>query len=163
MHRGISPKVLRYCLNEGILIRPRAATTATAFLWARMKAAFRSAFQRGCQGTYRGDVTGSQKKYGFLMQAENPDCDTVELYEAPIDASVRRDIASVYGHCKVAQCALSGAGRAELSAHRLLLQHPQVKSVCSALTVMSRGCALPKWLPGALPSADSMWKNGCLP
>ena len=41
MHRGISPKVLRYCLNEGILYRPRAAATATAFLWARMKAAFR--------------------------------------------------------------------------------------------------------------------------
>ena len=87
MHRGISPKVLRYCLNEGILYQTtRGNYRNCVFVGKDEGGVPRSAFQRGCQGTYRGDVTGSQKKYGFLMQAENPDCDTVELYEAPIDA-----------------------------------------------------------------------------
>lgn len=87
MHRGISPKVLRYCLNEGILYQTtRGNYRNCVFVGKDEGGVPRSAFQRGCQGTYRGDVTGSQKKYGFLMQAENLDCDTVELYEAPIDA-----------------------------------------------------------------------------
>ena len=34
----------------------------------------------------RGDVAGSQKQYGFLIPAESENCDTVEIYEAPIDA-----------------------------------------------------------------------------
>ena len=46
----------------------------------------RSAFQRGCQGSFRGDVAGSQKQYGFLIPAEAENCDTVEIYEAPINA-----------------------------------------------------------------------------
>lgn len=41
----------------------------------------RSAFQRGCQGSFRGDVAGSQKQYGFLIPAEAENCDTVEIYE----------------------------------------------------------------------------------
>ena len=44
----------------------------------------RSAFQRGCQGSFRGDVAGSQKQYGFLIPAEAENCDTVEIYEAPL-------------------------------------------------------------------------------
>ena len=46
----------------------------------------RSAFQRCCQGGFRGDAAGSQKQYGFLIPAEIETCDTVEIYEAPIDA-----------------------------------------------------------------------------
>ena len=89
MHRGISPKVLRYCVGSGILYQTtRGNYRNCVFVGKDEGGVPRSAFQRGCQGTYRGDVTGSQKKYGFLMQAENPDCDTVELYEAPIDANL---------------------------------------------------------------------------
>ena len=46
----------------------------------------KQAFQRSCQGQVRFDVSGSQKKFGFLIPAENPDCEIVEIYEAPIDA-----------------------------------------------------------------------------
>ena len=91
MHRGISPKVLRYCVGSGILYQTtRGGYRNCVFVGKDEGGVPRSAFQRGCQGIYRGDVTGSQKKYGFLMQAENPDCNTVELYEAPIDPQDRR-------------------------------------------------------------------------
>ena len=87
MHRGISPKVLRYCVSSGILYQTtRASYRNCVFVGKDEYGVARCAFQRGCQGTFRGDVSGSQKQYGFLISAEDPECDTVEIYEAPIDA-----------------------------------------------------------------------------
>ena len=133
MHRGISPKVLRYCLNEGILYQTtRGNYRNCVFVGKDESGVPRSAFQRGCQGTYRGDVTGSQKKYGFLMQAENPDCDTVELYEAPIDAmsgATLRQYTDIGKWRSVHYLALG----AELSAHRLLFAAASAGEKCGAL------------------------------
>lgn len=87
MHRGISPKVLRYCVGSGILYQTtRGNYRNCVFVGKDEHGVTRCAFQRGCQGTFRGDVSGSQKQYGFLISAEDPECDTVEIYEAPIDA-----------------------------------------------------------------------------
>ena len=87
MHRGISPKVLRYCISSGILYQTtRGSYRNCIFVGKDEHGTPRSAFQRGCQGTFRGDISGSQKQYGFLIPAENADCDVVEIYEAPIDA-----------------------------------------------------------------------------
>ena len=131
MHRGISPKVLRYCLNEGILYQTtRGNYRNCVFVGKDEGGVPRSAFQRGCQGTYRGDVTGSQKKYGFLMQAENLDCDTVELYEAPIDAmsgATLRQYTDIGKWRSVHYLALGGLNY--LPIDYCLQQHPQVKNV----------------------------------
>lgn len=131
MHRGISPKVLRYCLNEGILYQTtRGRYRNCVFVGKDEGGVPRSAFQRGCQGTYRGDVTGSQKKYGFLMQAENPDCNTVELYEAPIDAmsgATLRQYTDIGKWRGVHYLALGGLNY--LPIDYFLQQHPQMKNV----------------------------------
>ena len=131
MHRGISPKVLRYCLNEGILYQTtRGNYRNCVFVGKDEGGVPRSAFQRGCQGTYRGDVTGSQKKYGFLMQAENPDCDTVELYEAPIDAmsgATLRQYTDIGKWRSVHYLALGGLNH--LPIDYFLQQHPLVKNM----------------------------------
>lgn len=87
MRRGISPKVLRYCVGSGILYQTtRGNYRNCVFVGKDENGVPRSAFQRGCQGSFRGDVAGSQKQYGFLIPAESENCDTVEIYEAPIDA-----------------------------------------------------------------------------
>ena len=87
MHRGVSPKVLRYCVGSGILYQTtRGNYRNCVFVGKDENGVPRSAFQRGCQGSFRGDVAGSQKQYGFLIPAESENCDTVEIYEAPIDA-----------------------------------------------------------------------------
>ena len=131
MHRGISPKVLRYCLNEGILYQTTRGNYRNCVFVGKDEVGIpRSAFQRGCQGTYRGDVTGSQKKYGFLMQAESPDCDTVELYEAPIDAmsgATLRHSTHIGKWRSVHYLALGGQNH--LPIDYFLQQHPQVKNV----------------------------------
>lgn len=131
MHRGISPKVLRYCLNEGILYQTtRGNYRNCVFVGKDEGGVPRSAFQRGCQGIYRGDVTGSQKKYGFLMQAENPDCNTVELYEAPIDAMSGATLRQ-YKHDMpwrdVHYLALGGLNHQPIN--YFLEQHPSIKTV----------------------------------
>ncbi|MDY5782959.1 MAG: DUF3991 domain-containing protein, partial [Gemmiger sp.] len=87
MHRGISHKVLRHCVSSGILYQTtRGSYRNCVFVGKDEGGIPRSAFQRGCQGIFRGDIPGSQKKFGFLIPAENPDCEIVEMYEAPIDA-----------------------------------------------------------------------------
>ena len=87
MHRGISPKVLRYCVGSGILYQTtRGNYRNCVFVGKDENGVPRSAFQRCCQGGFRGDAAGSQKQYGFLIPAEIETCDTVEIYEAPIDA-----------------------------------------------------------------------------
>ena len=90
----------------------------------------RCAFQRGCQGTFRGDVSGSQKQYGFLISAEDPACDTVEIYEAPIDAMSGATLRQ-YKHDMpwrgVHYLALGGLNHQPIE--YFLSQHPHVKTV----------------------------------
>ncbi len=131
MHRGISPKVLRYCVSSGILYQTtRASYRNCVFVGKDEYGVARCAFQRGCQGTFRGDVSGSQKQYGFLISAEDPACDTVEIYEAPIDAMSGATIRQ-YKHDKpwrsVHYLALGGLNY--LPIDYFLQQHPQVKNV----------------------------------
>ena len=131
MHRGISPKVLRYCVGSGILYQTtRGNYRNCVFVGKDEHGVARCAFQRGCQGTFRGDVSGSQKQYGFLISAEDPECDTVEIYEAPIDAMSGATIRQ-YKHDRpwrsVHYLALGGLNHQPIE--YFLSQHPHVKTV----------------------------------
>ena len=131
MHRGISPKVLRYCLNEGILYQTtRGNYRNCVFVGKDENGVPRSAFQRGCQGSFRGDVAGSQKQYGFLIPAESENCDTVEIYEAPIDAmsgATLRQYKHDFPWRSVHYLALGGLNHQPID--YFLQQHPEVKRV----------------------------------
>ena len=93
MHRGISPKVLRYCVGSGILYQTtRGNYRNCVFVGKDENGVPRSAFQRGCQGSFRGDVAGSQKQYGFLIPAESETCDTVTIYRDRALAKIRKEL-----------------------------------------------------------------------
>lgn len=131
MQRGISPKVLRYCVNSGILYQTtRGSYRNCVFVGKDAEGVPRSAFQRGCQGSFRGDVAGSQKQYGFLIPAEIETCDTVEIYEAPIDAMSGATLRQ-YKHDapwrSVHYLALGGLNHQPID--YFLQQHPEVKRV----------------------------------
>lgn len=130
MQRGISPKVLRYCVGSGILYQTtRGNYRNCVFVGKDEHGVARCAFQRGCQGTFRGDVSGSQKQYGFLISAEDPECDTVEIYEAPIDAMSGATLRQ-YKHDRpwrgVHYLALGGLNHQPID--YFLAQHPAVKT-----------------------------------
>lgn len=131
MHRGISAKVLRYCISNGILYQTtRGNYRNCVFVGKAENGVPRSAFQRGCQGSFRGDVAGSQKQYGFLIPAESENCDTVEIYEAPIDAMSGATLRQ-YKHDSpwrsVHYLALGGLNHQPID--YFLQQHPEVKRV----------------------------------
>lgn len=131
MHRGISPKVLRYCVNSGILYQTtRGSYRNCVFVGKDAEGVPRSAFQRCCQGGFRGDVAGSQKQYGFLIPAETETCDTVEIYEAPIDAMSGATLRQ-YKHDapwrSVHYLALGGLNHQPID--YFLQQHPEVRYV----------------------------------
>ena len=131
MHRGISPKVLRYCVGSGILYQTtRGNYRNCVFVGKDENGVPHSAFQRGCQGSFRGDVAGSQKQYGFLIPAESENCDTVEIYEAPIDAMSGATLRQ-YKHDSpwrsVHYLALGGLNHQPID--YFLQQHPEVKRV----------------------------------
>ena len=131
MHRGISAKVLRYCISNGILYQTtRGNYRNCVFVGKDENGVPRSAFQRGCQGSFRGDVAGSQKQYGFLIPAESENCDTVEIYEAPIDAMSGATLRQ-YKHDSpwrsVHYLALGGLNHQPID--YFLQQHPEVKRV----------------------------------
>ena len=131
MHRGISAKVLRYCISNGILYQTtRGSYRNCVFVGKDENGVPRSAFQRGCQGSFRGDVAGSQKQYGFLIPAESENCDTVEIYEAPIDAMSGATLRQ-YKHDSpwrsVHYLALGGLNHQPID--YFLQQHPEVKRV----------------------------------
>lgn len=131
MHRGISHKVLRHCVSSGILYQTtRGSYRNSVFVGKDEGGIPRSAFQRGCQGIFRGDIPGSQKKFGFLIPAENPDCEIVEMYEAPIDAMSGATLRQ-YKHDmpwrSVHYLALGGLNHQPID--YFLEQHPSVKTV----------------------------------
>ena len=131
MHRGISHKVLRHCVSSGILYQTtRGSYRNCVFVGKDEGGIPRSAFQRGCQGIFRGDILGSQKKFGFLIPAENPDCEIVEMYVAPIDAMSGATLRQ-YKHDmpwrSVHYLALGGLNHQPID--YFLEQHPSVKTV----------------------------------
>ena len=85
--RGICEPVLQFCLGTGTLYQSRHGRyTNCVFLGLDANGTACSAFSRGCEGGWRGDAPGSQKKYGFTIPAATQDCPLVFVYEAPIDA-----------------------------------------------------------------------------
>ncbi len=131
LRRGISGKVLRYCVGSGILYQTtRGNYRNCVFVGKDADGVPRSAFQRGCQGSFRGDIAGSQKQYGFLIPADDENCDTVEIYEAPIDAMSGATLRQ-YKHDapwrSVHYLALGGLNNHPID--YFLQQHPKVKRV----------------------------------
>ena len=109
----------------------RAATTATAFLWAKMKTACRTLLSSAAvRAAFAEMSAGSQKQYGFLIPAESGNCDTVEIYEAPIDAMSGATLRQ-YKHDSpwrsVHYLALGGLNHQPID--YFLQQHPEVKRV----------------------------------
>ena len=129
--RGISGKVFRFCRNAGTVYQTtRGGYKNCVFLGLDSQGTPRSAFTRSCQGTWRGDIAGSQKKYGFLIPAEAEDCSTVAIFEAPIDAMSGASLTQ-YQQQKPwrSQFYLAMGGLNHQSVDYFLENHPQIKNV----------------------------------
>ena len=129
--RGIRGQVIRWCLREGVLYQTtRAGYKNCVFVGLDETGRPRAASLRGCQGRFRGDCTGSDKRYGFVIPAEDPDCTAVEVYEAPIDAMSGATLRLLTGtqNWRAVHClALGGLNHRALE--QFLAAHPQVDTL----------------------------------
>lgn len=85
--RGIDGKILKYCIDQKILYQTtRGSYKNCVFVGKDREGQPRSASVRGCQGIFRGECTGSDKRFAFLIPAYDAKTNVTEVYEAPIDA-----------------------------------------------------------------------------
>lgn len=85
--RCIHPNVLAFCRKEGILYQTSFKNHPNCvFVGRDGEGVAKGGSLRGCtQLQFRRDIPGSKKLYPFYIQASTK-TDTVEVYEAPIDA-----------------------------------------------------------------------------
>lgn len=81
--RGIHPDILDYCLSNKLLFETRKYHNAM-FAGYDSTGEIRYAALRGTAGDFKGEVYGSDKRYSFSI-AENPNADSVHLFESAID------------------------------------------------------------------------------
>ena len=82
--RGISPEAINRCLEAGILYESRKHQNAV-FVGINEHSEARFAFLRGTRDDFKADVSGSDKRYSFMLPAINPDSRHLAVFEAPVD------------------------------------------------------------------------------
>ena len=83
MGRGIHPEIIDYCLAHQLLFESRQYHNAV-FVGYDKDGKARYAALRGTMGSYKGEVTGSDKRYSFSI-VENRSAGTAHLFESAID------------------------------------------------------------------------------
>lgn len=120
-----------YCVSSGILYKPRAAATATACLWARMQTVYRVLlFSVAVKAVFAGMWRAAKNSMAFLFPPKPKTADTVEIYEAPINAmsgATLRQFQHDGSWRKVHRLALGGLNHQPID--YFLQQHPKVGRV----------------------------------
>ncbi len=84
LRRGIDRKIIDYCLSKRFLFETKEYHNAV-FAGYDENGKMRYAALRGTLGNFKGEVSGSDKHYSFLL-ADRPDAERVHLFESAIDA-----------------------------------------------------------------------------
>lgn len=129
--RGINSKVLRFCYENRLLYQSNHNGIANCvFVGKDATGQAQSAVLRGCGGSYRGNISGSDKQYGFCIPAEMQECATVEVYESPIDAMSGASLRTLNGSenwRSVHYLAMGGLNY--LAVDQFLRQNPHTKNI----------------------------------
>ena len=81
--RGIDRDLIDYCIRTGRLYESQPYHNVV-FVGRDLKGQPRYAALRGTMGNFKGEATGSDKRYSFSI-AENPSATSVHLFESAID------------------------------------------------------------------------------
>lgn len=147
--RGIRDPVLNYCIEQGTLYQAdRKGYKNCVFLGRDGAGKPQYACVRGCGGDFRGDVAGSQKRFGFCIPARDPDAARVEVYEAPIDALSGASLRILAGRDWRTVHYLSLGGLNYHALEQFLAGHPQVKTLQLCLDADEPGRTFAQKLTG---------------
>ena len=135
MGRGIHPEVIDYCLTHRLLFESRQYHNAV-FVGYDKDGKARYAAMRGTMGSYKGEATGSDKRYSFSI-AENRNTETVHLFESAIDLMSYATLLRMTGLDWKQDALLSLAGVYKtkrenvvpVSLSRFLTEYPDIKTL----------------------------------
>ncbi len=82
--RGIDMEIIDYCISNRMLYES-APYHNCVFVGQDRDGQARYAALRGTVGDFKGEASGSDKRFSFLL-ADNPDAENVHLFESAIDA-----------------------------------------------------------------------------
>lgn len=132
--RGISRSVIFYCIKNRTLYESRKYHSAV-FVGMDKDKRPRYGSIRATKGDFKGECQGSDKRYAFHMMPEQPQCNTVHIFEAAIDAMSYATYAEIRGAPwrQMNLLALGGvaaAGRKiPLALGQFLKDNPYIKSI----------------------------------
>ncbi len=106
--RGILPSVIDYCLEHSLLFETKEYHNAM-FVGYDTRGIARYAALRGTISGYKGEVTGSNKRFSFSMSVI-PDAEHVHLFESAIDAMSYASLLALEGYDWKQDALLSLAG-----------------------------------------------------
>lgn len=133
--RGIHPEIIDYCIEKKLLFQTSQYKNALFVGYDRMGkpryGALRSTFSK-----FKSEATGSDKHYSFSI-AENPQADTVHLFEAAIDLLSYATLEKYAGRDWKQEALLSLAGVftpkrqgiVPVALSRFLEEHPQITTL----------------------------------
>lgn len=133
--RCIGDAVLEYCLSRGLVYESEDYHNCV-FVgydrqgWARF-ATMRGAYDHeDTKKNFRRDADFSDKSFGFCIPSEDPDCNTVYISEAPIDALSLATFNVLKAAKRWRSCyQLALGGSSLLALKRLLNEHPKIKHI----------------------------------
>lgn len=131
--RGIGNSVIKSCIQEGIIYQNKKYNNLV-FLGTDPTGVPRYTGVRSISGSFRGDGTGSDKRYSFKIQSRNPQCERLYVFESPIDALSYATLAH-QANPRTSRNAtyLSLGGTSSLALDQYLQDYPQTKEIVLCL------------------------------
>ena len=135
MGRGIDREIIEYCISHGLLYESKRYRNAV-FVGYDSAGKARYAALRGTMGMYKGEATGSDKHFSFLL-ADDPAAESVHLFESAIDAMSYATLLKMTGRNWQQAPLLSLAGVfatkrenvVPVALERFLSEHPNTKAL----------------------------------
>jgi len=118
--RGIEKQLILGCAQWG-QIYERAVYHDCVFVGRDEGGKARYACIRGTAGSFRRDVEGSDKRYGFTLPPNTPNSCEIAVFESPIDALSHQTLYPDFGGWR-----LSLGGTSLLALEQFLQTHPHV-------------------------------------
>ena len=133
MKRGIDSDIVHSLIQRKMLYEDKRGNVV--FVGYDEQGAARFASLRGTYGEFRGDCSGSDKRYGFAVAACAPS-ERLYIFESPIDAMSHASIENILRGSDDAwerQSRLSLAGVTDAAFPKYLEMHPQTKKLVFSL------------------------------
>lgn len=129
--RGIDADIIGQCMEAGDIYESRKRHNCV-FVGRDTGGKARYAFLRGTGETYKQDMAGSDKRYGFCLPAADPDSPYLAVAESPIDALAVASLVKRQGGDYRRAHYLSLGGTAPRALIQFLKDHPKVRylSLC---------------------------------